>query len=984
MDKPLQQVIAEKSGLLNNIIQHKFGGNPDAAADSGQETQTGGGNTMKVTRSQSSGAPGQVTDGKLVDVKNLAAAAARQDVPPTDLLALARANDPHNEDTIPVTIAGAVTAGDKGLPGQSVSEDHSKDMGNIDKEVKDSLHSKQHKPTMDAVNTDVESQLTDKDPYKSLHASQEIDDIVSRAAALLNGGDKLRAIVAKTAATEVKEHPGEGEVEDGGQGKAGADADKNAVDSAKTLGNGGGKSASLGAGTKREDVLAAVKAEIERRRTAKVEGALEDPVSGGSDAAKSAEESAKTLGDGGSQKGASNAAPAKTAESKDRPLASMPEGKPRYQRDEDGRDDEAASYWKKNQADEKRFDKEPAEDRPITKELQEKMPKLSSASLKRLSLLTRVAGLKVILAESEDEAARLHLKRREYKKDTPKDMDYGGAAIRTESEISKEHRERASDKHTFSPNMSKLWSAYGPVKTAADTGYTGKLEKAETRAELNKQLEELRSALKGLKAEDSGADGQMSAMHSKIESLESELSKASGLHCGLKATAALASALDRLAVVAEALSDANRLCVASHVELRFSEEKPHGSGVSDSVMKLLEDLGETFEEMASTIGKSLKDMGHPGLPEKKGPPSMKKEDELPPKPEGDMGGDMGGGLPPGLDMGAANSAPVKTAFETEDEQVEKVASDPKLSAEEKVAKVEELRKGSEWKAQLTKVPSKADASKADILASYWEVLRNGEAVLKVSLQDAYPVKTAADQEKAFAWFATKDYGRKLLASAKHEGLGKTAKLLGLTFTRKAEYSVKRPDAGPALDDGKGKKIKDEKGYYAKAYGSPEFASELTKNYESKAASASVEISGLKAKVATLEKEKQAEKERNDRLEKDITMRAKASRALALANVAISKGLLQEEKKAAFIDNLMVGDDKAFQATSRIIDDFTKSAAAAPVEEKKGTITAKELVRMASAGPGLKTAAVLPASNTANGFGGLKEQLDGIWRKPPTA
>ncbi len=944
-DKDLRTVIAEKSGLLNSIISRKFGSNPDAAATGGEENQTGGGSnmTMRVTRSAGSNAPGEVVDGKLVDVKALAASAARNDIPATDLLALARSLDPHNEDSIPTTIAGSVTAGDKGLPGQEVSEDNSMSaiLGDPIKENKNQLHTKQHPAIQKAVDTDVESQVSDKDPYKTLHASSEIDSIVARAKAVMSGADAIRS-----AATEIKEHPGAGKVEDGGQGKAGPDADKNAPDSAKTL----------SAGTTRKDVIAAVRAEIIKRQ-AKVEGAIEDPVPSGSDAAKTPEESAKTMGDGGTRK----------AESKDRPVASMPEGKKRYEADKDNRDEEAKSYWKKNKADESRYDKEPAADRPITKELQDKMPKLS----KRQELLTRLAGLSTVLAASEDEAARLHLKKQTYKKDKAEDMDYGGAAGRTKSEINKEKGQRSSDTGSLSPMMSRLWSAYGPVKTAADKGYHGEIDKG---GDKKKQVAEMQKAVKGMKAEDKGADAAFGGMEKKIEALEADVAAACGVNLGIKSIAAISVATDRLAVIAAAMRDMSRLCKASHMEVKFALEKPHGTDVSNDATKLLEDLGETIDDMEGTIDLALKDLGHPGLKDadlwKKGPGAEGEEGaELPGLP----GDEEGAGLPPSgkpempemPDLGAGSKGAVKTAFETEDESVEKVAADEKLSPEQKTAKIAELRAGAKWTAVFTKVASKEDASKADMLSSYWEVVRNDSPILKVSLQDAYPVKTAADQAEAFAWFATKDYGRKLLSSAKFEGLGKTAKVLGLSNVRTAASALE-------------KKLTDEKAYYSKAYGSAGYASELLKEHEKKAAA---EKAGLEAKIASLEAKAKTETERNDRLQSDITMRAKAARALELAAKAMAKGMFGIDHKASFVDGLMLGDDNTFKVTSSMIENFKPVAApAAEGGERKASLTAKDLLKIASRAPGLKTALVSEAAPMA----GLNEQLNNMWRKPPTA
>ena len=987
-DQDLRQVIAEKSGLLNKIVQQKFGSNPDAAATGGEENQTGGGSnmTMRVTRSAGSNAPGEVVDGKRVDLKALAASSARSDVPQTDLLALARANDPHNENAeIPTTIAGAVTAGDHGLPGQEFHEDHSMDgaLGNPLTENKNQLHTKQHPAIEKAVDTKVETQVTDKDPYKSLHAGAEIDEIVARAKAVMTGADAIRS-----AATEVSSNPGKGKTEDGGQGKAGGDASKDPEASAKTLGNGGAqKGAGLSQGTSRKDVLAAIRSEVTTRQ-AKVEGALEDPAKGG--AAQSPEEGAASMGNGGTEKGASARKPV-VAEGKDRPLASMPENKRRYQADEDGRDDEAASYWAKNKKDEARFDKEPSADRPLTHETQEKLPKLSAM---RQNLITRLAGLSTVLAAEDGEAARLHLKKRTYNKDKAQDMDYAGAAGRTKSEINKEHGQRSSDSGSLSPMMSRLWSAIGPVKIAAE-GFKGEIAKPEGKAEMKKQVGEMQKALKGLKAEESGSESAMGAMNTKIEKMENDLAKASGVAIGISATAAIATAQDRLAVIARVLGDIGRLCKSSHMEVRFALEKPHGTGVSDETIELLEELGETVDDMEGVIDMALKDMGHPGLKDEDHWKNGGKPGEGAPGeggPEGEMGGpepkgppdlgkgsEMPGGAGPAMmpEMGAGAKRPVKTAFEVEDEQVEKVAADTSLTPEAQKAKIVALRAASKWTAAFTKVSSKENPAKADMLSSYWEVLRDGAPVLKVSLNDAYPLKKEAEQAEAFAWFATKEYGMKLLASAKFEGLGKTAKLLGLSNVRTAagafdEYSTKRPASPAAALDGN--KKQSESDFYAKAYGSPEFASELLKNHEKKAA---VERAGLEAKIAALEAEKQAQSDRNDRLQSDMAMRSKAAKALGLAEQAMAKGMFGAEHKASFIDNLMKGDDNAFTVASSMVANFVVRVAAPSAEPKK-EVTAAELLKLASRGPGLKQAIVSESAASVD----LQGRLGSMWKTPP--
>jgi hypothetical protein len=376
-------------------------------------------------------------------------------------------------------------------------------------------------------------------------------------------------------------------------------------------------------------------------------------------------------------------------------------------------------------------------------------------------------------------------------------------------------------------------------------------------------------------------------------------------------------------------------------------------------------------------------MEGPGKPEPKGPPMGGADEGFP----GGAGAGAEDGAPakmPGMEAGSRGRA--KTALQVEDEAVERVASDASISAEAKKSAVAGLRGAAKWSAMFSKGANAASSS--------WAVSRDADVVLKVSLSDAYPVKTAAERQEAYAWFATKDYGSKLLASAKHEGLGKTARLLGLTNVRTAagafdEYSTKRPSAPAAALEGSAPSAAlgegGEQEYFSKAFGSPEFATGMTKDYARKAAATEA---GLRAKIASLEGEKKAQAERNDRLQADIAMRARASKALGLAQEAVSKGVISAEHKASFIDKLMVGDESAFALASSMVANFQKVAAAVPAADGEivrsasanGSTSVKDLLRAAAAGPGLKTAIVSAPSAPS----GLEASLANVWRVPPTA
>jgi len=186
---------------------------------------------------------------------------------------------------------------------------------------------------------------------------------------------------------------------------------------------------------KREDILARIRARIQQK--AKVEGLPTDPVKGGEDAGKTPEDSVKSI---------------KTtkAEAEMRPVEQVGEGKNRYSPDKDTRDQEAKDALSKGKKDEGVRAKEPNLERPATH--------------KKAGIAGKLASLEVFAEDSSDILKEKHVK---YPVEKSPDMDFEGAASRTEKEINKEHSEREKDKGDKSPLKTTLWSQRGRRVSAA-------------------------------------------------------------------------------------------------------------------------------------------------------------------------------------------------------------------------------------------------------------------------------------------------------------------------------------------------------------------------------------------------------------------------------------------------------------------------------------------------------------------------------------
>ena len=906
-EKTLEQEIKDKTALLSNLVSAKFG------EGSSQDGATGNGvvdkgnkeaGHMRITRSSSSGAPGEVQDGKLVSPKDMisSSAAAGKDIPPTDLLALAKSLDPHNESQADPAIPTRVAAGKNGY-GVDTPDNG---LGNVQKEVEQSLHSKQHPAIEKAVTAPVEKSLSDKDPYKTLHAN-DIAATVERAKAILKGAADLKNMGLV----------GAGEVEPGEGVPANSDAAKNPIESAETLARSRG-----GIG-----------------RRAEHEGHPVDPVGKGEDAAKDPADKAKSWPTEKLPKHVLNAG-RRLAESKDRPLASMPSGKQRYAPDADPRDDIADSYWSKAKKDEARFEKEWGEERPLTRDTASRLPKLSPQAAAKAAAITRLAGLEFVAEMSDDEASRLRAKSVRYDRDKEEDMDFPGAAKRTEGEISKENKSRENGSHVYSPMMSKLWSALGWSKAAGRE--PGKLPApsetalqtaAERKARLKARIAELKKALKGLEA---GSSGQMSVIEDRIRGLEAEMGRSASINLGKTASDAVESASVSLSELGPVLTAASHVLAAHHAEIRFAADKPGAPG-ADKARKLLEDLGETLEEMGEEIEDFLGSKKKEKKPAKdEGPKKDEgKKDEDKPEPKDEKGPkDDKGGMIKEMPLGDDLPGPIEG---------EKMPPMPLAGV----------------KAVFSKVA--AAGGKVDIENSYWSVKagKDETVVLRASVKELYPVKEASEKKAAYDWCSSPDYGRKLLAAVKADGVEKTAQALGIVpMVRSAAPS--------------GKKV-DPSSYYKQVYPAS-YVSELLKDHEKKASEAvglmerkATELAGENARLA-------AELKKRD---EDIALHARAEKALAVVAAGVEKGIIAAAKRQDYLDNAMAMDDKGFEAFAKMVED-----ASAPAAATAKVASAKELIRAASAAPGLKSAVVLKES-PAPVASDMKSSLENIWKHPPT-
>lgn len=744
----------------------------------------------------------------------------------------------------------------------------------------------------------------------------------------------------------------------------------------------------------REDILAKIRARIQQK--AKIDGLPTDPVKGSEDAAKTPEDSVKSI---------------KTtkAEAEDRPLNAVSEGKNRYTPEKDTRDQEAKDALSKGKKDEGVRAKEPNEERPVTN--------------KKASLAGRLASLEVF---AEDNAAILHQKPVKYPVEKSPDMDFEGAASRTEKEINKEHSEREKDKGDKSPLKTTLWKQKGNQVSACD------------KETIKKQIQAYKEQLKA-----TNDIRQLEILEANVTQLEKDMEKLSYVQMSTKPTRDMsweeiisegnAVYADLMRILGEVndvaspfIEDAEKSVKAASLKLAAEEEekgknpfeekeekgeekeekdekkdddkkddkgdkgkkkKGDEKSVAKETITLLKDIRDTAEEMNEEITEHLENVEKKtGIPVPEAKPGMgleklPGEEELP-----GMGGMPGEGLPgmgdgmpgmeelpplpesgaPAMRMSWLGVMP-KTAAE-EEQIVEEIKKDATLLPDQKWNEIKKIRKTQGWKAVFTKIGSveekkeneekdekkeKKEAS-VDKKNSYWSVYRGNELVIRATVEDLYKTKAV----EAFDWASSKGYGEKLLSSVLNDGFVATAEKLGIQSMIKISA--------------KGKDKIDPKAYYKKVYPAS-YVSEMFKEHKKKA---DLEIGQLKTKLGEIEKENVDLKKANEQLLENQKLHAKAEKALSLVKISVEKGLIEQKDFDSVVDGIMLMNDEGF-------DTFSKTLMKAP-SVRKATMDEKiEMVKNASKASGsadLKVPIQIQASDS-NPADVLKGKLEGIWARP---
>lgn len=974
--------VKEKIAELQNIMSQKGKGgenenlniitsNTNSNVDDHIKSKGGGNIQMNpITRD---GQP--VVDGKLTSPEVIAAMSGGSNVPVTDFLALAKANDPYNQGAG----SAVIMAKDK----ESAPETNKE----INDELKGMPSATEHSDAEKAVEKAVSTK----------QASDEIADIVARVKRLKRATEEISEIVNdEPVQTVVKPN--------------------------------------------REDILARIRARIQQK--AKVEGLPTDPVKGGEDAGKTPEDSVKSI---------------KTtkAEVKDRPLEAMPEGKSRYPADKDTRDQEAKDALSKGKKDEGVRAKEPNLERPVTH--------------KKAGLAGKLASLEVL---AEDNAAILHQKPIKYPVEKSPDMDFEGAASRTEKEINKEHSEREKDKGDKSPLKTTLWSQKGRRVSAARPSFqemteaqqskvkemaaslkskeaSGEIESAYAiavskvqdmienegrvktscdKATIQKQIQAYKEQLKDIKGESAEDIRQLEVLETNVAQLEQDMEKLSYVPMPTKSpkdmsweeiiTMGNAVYADLMRILGEVsdvaspfIDDAEKSVKAASLKLAVeNEEKVEDKGddkeekvedkaepkdddkkedrggkgkgkkgdeksVAKETITLLKDIRDTAEEMNEEITEHLenvekktgipvpeaKPMGLEKLPGEEGMPGMggmpgeglpgmegiPGVEELPPLPESGA---------PALRCGWIGVMP-KTAQE-EEQIVEEIKKDATLLPEQKWNEIKKIRKTQSWKAVFTKIGTAEDKeakkeASVDKQNSYWSVYRGDELVIRATVADLYKTKAV----EAFDWASSKGYGEKLLTAVLNDGFVATAEKLGIQSMIKVSA--------------KGKDKIDPKAYYRKIYPAS-YVSELFKEHKKKA---DLEISQLQAKLGDIEKENGELKKANEQLLENQKLHAKAEKALNVVKIAVDKGLVDQKEFDSTVDGIMLMNDEGF-------DTFSKTIIKAP-SVRKATIDEKiEMVKNASKTESayLKVPIQIQSSNSSP-TEVLKEKLSGLWVRP---
>jgi len=776
----------------------------------------------------------------------------------------------------------------------------------------------------------------------------------------------------------------------------------------------------------KESIIARIRERILQRK-AKVEGHPIDPVKGGEDAAKTPEESVKSI----------------KGEAKDRPLESMPEGKTRYPADKgnDIRDKEAKDAISKGDKDMSAAEKEWNKDRPVTH--------------KKAALAGKLASLEVF-AESDatwrkENNFPIKIK---YPVEKSPDQDFEGAAKATEKAIKSEHAERAKDTGVKSPLKTTLWSDERKTVTSAKLSseaqefisnkisvlkgegkddaqasaiaYSMAREKGfdvpEKKAcidkeQAKKQIAAYKEALKAIKGDSDEDIRRLQVIEANVASLEKEMEKLSTvseertfesiirkgneLYAGLKVVLAdISSALTPFLVEAEEVKkeaeEEEKVEPKSDDKGGEKADKkddkgPKGKGkkkevkdVSKETLDLLESIRDTVTEISESIDEHLE-----GVEKKTGIPPMKPpmgpEKEIPGLP-GEMG--MPEGLKePGMGMGGEEMPlpPMEKQMswvgmmprtaEEEEQLVEEVKKDPSLQPEQKWNEIKKLRKTTGWKAIFTKLAAECPAAKKEDEKKEEKEEKKEAAVDKknsfwsVYRGDELVLRATVEDlykdkaEEAFGWASSQEYGQKLLSAVLNDGLVVTGEKLGIGSMIK--ISAKK---------GKGE---DPKAYYRKIFPAS-YVSELFKDLRKKS---ELQISQLQTKVGELEKQTVALTKENTELQENQILHAKAEKSLQLIRVAVEKGLVDQKDFDSVVDGVMMMDDNAYET-------FASTIVKAPTVKKATTIDEKiNMVKNASRGGQgssvtLDTPIQIMGSGTVSPLSEMKEKLETMWKKPP--
>ena len=765
----------------------------------------------------------------------------------------------------------------------------------------------------------------------------------------------------------------------------------------------------------------------------------------------------------------------RTAESEERPVQSVEDGKQRYKPDPETRDEEASEALKSESTKERA--KEPTTDRPITRRS------------KRLELRGRIAELQERfkkLAESDDEASRLRSKPESYTPEKTEDIDYESSAKATESAINKEHSKRDSDKHVTSPLKTQLWRDNRPMRTAVEE--PGKLPgiknvKPEGDASVvGRQIDEVQNALKGVANVDGNLESQVGTLEKKIQELE--VAKASGKSIGLAKEGAVSmekivdgtfSFMDKIAEMMDEISDEIDKHIADtekkeskvasvrlakdeeHEEKETKKEEkeehegkepkepkeksekkdskapkaPAGDvkGILDDSIDLLKDVKDTADEIVDAIDDHLdavekgekpgkKNIGpkEPKGPEGKGPagkePLLIDGQPLPPMEEG---GGMGMGGKPGpiplasriqnrlqrrADVGMASIAlEVRNLSEKKSEHpesftakdqarldalmtqwdereqakrtgslgrradgnsdmIEQIKADASLTPEQKWAEIKKLQgQGvgtpavAGYKAIFTKVSDAKNPKMVDRKASYWSVHERradgslGGLAIRATVEDMYGEKFA----QAYEWASSVPCGKEILANIEEKGIEQTAQAMNVApkMVRSAKEKI------------------DMRSYYKKIF-PDKYVSELVKERKK---SAELE---MKLKTA----EERAVK--GARAEEELVLRTKAEKCLSIVQMAVDKGAIDVKDFDTTVDSLMEKSEDGVQAFEEAIASVRTVARTASTE-KIPADKAMERIASLRKGATLKTPIVIPQTEQK-----FETELGKMFKLPPNA